>query len=333
MGGASNAPGGLAGRLFKLGLPNMTMFDQLIPVQPTLLYGRGNPVDPRLGESVLTRPNDYDTANVVIVGCPQDEGVARNQGRVGAAQAPTEIRRALYRFVQPPSSLLRLFDLGDTLIQPTLEETHAAHTAIIQQVLQDGKCVISLGGGNDLAYADGIALASATAEFIAINLDAHFDVREDEIRNSGTPYRQLIDEGYLRPEYFFEVGSIPMSNSVFHRQYLLKHGVTIIDVDAVYQRGLMTILAEILDRAAEAIFWGLDMDVVRAADAPGVSAVNPIGISGYDFSQIGVIAAKDRRTRIFEITEVNPMYDVDSRTARLAAATIHQFISNFAFEE
>lgn len=311
----------------------MSIFDQLIPLQTALRYGRGNPTDPRLGECVLTKPEDYQTANVVIVGCPQDEGVARNQGRVGAAEAPTEIRRALYRLVQPQAPHLRLFDVGDTILQATLEDTHTAHTEIIKQILQDGKRVISLGGGNDVAYADAAALAAVVDDFIALNIDAHYDVREDPIRNSGTPYRQLIEEGHLRPTSFFEVGSIPMSNAAFHREYLLRHGASIVDLDALFQRGLSTLLREILAHPAKAIFWGLDMDVVRAADAPGVSAVNPIGISGYDFSQIGVIAGQDPRTRIFEITEVNPTYDIDSRTARLAAVTIHQFISNLTFEE
>jgi arginase family enzyme len=30
--------------------------------------------------------------------------------------------------------------------------------------------------------------------WIAINIDAHFDVRADNPRNSGTPYRQLLEE-------------------------------------------------------------------------------------------------------------------------------------------
>lgn len=311
----------------------MTFFEKRIPVDPSLLYRRDNPLDPRLGEFVLTKPEDYERANVMLVGCPQDEGVARNGGRVGAAQAPSEIRRALYRLVQPESAHLRLFDAGDTPIQPTLEATHAAHTEIVRQFLKDGKRVISLGGGNDLAYADGVALASVAKDILALNIDAHFDVREDQIRNSGTPYRQLLDEGYFYPKKFYEVGSISMSNSRFHREYLRQQGTTIFDLDTVYAQGLQHILKHILTQEAEAVFWGLDMDVVRAGDAPGVSAINPIGISGYDFSQIGVIAARDPRTRLFEITEVNPTYDLDSRTARLAAVTIHQFVTHLVFEE
>src|SRR5580692_11367060 len=89
----------------------------------TLFFRRDEPGDPRLGESVLFLREDYAADDVVLLGCPQDEGVRRNGGRPGAAKAPDAIRQFLYRLVIPGA--VRLFDLGNTLIQPTLEETHA----------------------------------------------------------------------------------------------------------------------------------------------------------------------------------------------------------------
>ena len=48
-----------------------------------LFYRRDDPNDPRLGELVKRDPKDYEGADIVILGCPQDEGVKRNGGRVG----------------------------------------------------------------------------------------------------------------------------------------------------------------------------------------------------------------------------------------------------------
>lgn len=307
-------------------------FDQLMPLHSDVLYQRGDKNDLRLGEVVLTDPQQYAAAQVVLIGCPQDEGVRRNKGRVGAAQAPEAIRRALYRLVAPENEIA-LFDAGDTRIQPTLEETHTLHSRIVRQMLEDGKRVVALGGGNDLSYADCAALAAVADTVLAINVDAHFDVRADTIRNSGTPYRQLLEEGRILPQNFYEVGSLPMANSAVYRNYLVRKGAHIIDLNALYQQGISTTFERILENRSQAIFWGLDMDVVRAADAPGVSAPNPIGISGYEFCQIGAVAGQDRRTRVFEITEVNPTYDLDSRTARLAAAAVYHFISSLKDEE
>jgi len=78
------------------------------------------------------------------------------------------------------------------------------------------------------------------------------------------------------------------------------------------------------------IFWGFDLDVVCAADAPGVSAPNPIGMTGDELCQIASIAGFDRRTRIVEFSEVNPSYDVDGRTARLTAVAIWHVLAGMA---
>jgi arginase family enzyme len=44
-------------------------------------------------------------------------------------------------------------------IGATLEETHETHCEVITQILRDGKRVIVLGGGNDVSYPDGVAMA------------------------------------------------------------------------------------------------------------------------------------------------------------------------------
>src|SRR5688572_25480459 len=88
---------------------------QVSPTERGLLYRRDDPNDIRLGELVLLEPDAYGAADVVILGCPQDEGVRRNGGRSGAAQAPREIRRALYRLSSAGLEHLRIFDLGDTV--------------------------------------------------------------------------------------------------------------------------------------------------------------------------------------------------------------------------
>ena len=81
---------------------------------------------------------------------------------------------------------------------------------------------------------------------------------------------------------------------------------------------------------AKAVFWGLDMDVVNAAEAPGVSAPNPLGLSGAELCELAALAGAEPRTRIVELSEVNPAFDVDGRTSRLAAATIWHYLAAVA---
>jgi formiminoglutamase len=286
-----------------------------------LFYARNDPSDVRMGERVRRRREHFTKCQIVILGCPQDEGVARNKGRVGAKQAPTEIRRALYRMPSPGSlESVCLFDLGDLILKPTLEAIHRLQTEVVGQLLKEGKIVISLGGGNDIAYPDCKAAAKQFGRITAFNIDAHLDLRSDREPNSGTPYRQLLEEKHLLPELFHEIGIQPLANSSTYLDYAREQRVSLHTLAEIQERGVDEVLRGPLSTAqVKAIFWGFDLDSVRASDAPGVSAPSPVGLTAEEICRIGALAGRDARTRVIEISEVNPAFDLDGRTSRLAA--------------
>lgn len=303
-------------------------FRFLQPPDPAVFFHRDDPNDPRLGELVSSHPDDYALAKVVLLGCPQDEGVRRNGGRLGASEAPHAIRCALYRLTTQGLPNPPLFDLGDTQIQATLEETHALHQTIVEQVLRDGKRLIVLGGGNDLSYPDCAGLAKVFSPVLAFNVDAHYDVRADTLPNSGTPYRQLLESGALTGPNFYEMGNHPFANSAIYTDYLENKGVTVYPLTQLRAQGVISTFEGILNiHPAPAIFWGIDMDAVRASDAPGVSAPTPIGLTAEEIYALVSLAGRDPRSKLLEITEVNPTYDQDGRTSRLAALLIYAFLA------
>ncbi len=309
------------------------IFDLTERPNPELFFNRNDANDPRLGETVSAETDSYENAQVVIVGCPQDEGVKRNKGRVGAALAPDEIRRQFYKLTTFGISA-KIFDLGNTIIKPTLEETHDAHCEVVTQLLKDGKTVISLGGGNDVSYPDGKAMAEAfgAGNWLGFNIDAHFDVRADEVRNSGTPYRQLLDEKLLLPENFAEMGYQPQAASPVYYDYLKQLGVMMKSVEEMRNAGcgMLNWFEFFIEshKTVSNIFWGFDVDAVRASDAPGVSAPSPIGLTAEEFVTLAGYAGSKKENRLIEFTEVNPNFDIDNRTARLAAIAMHRFCNS-----
>lgn len=308
------------------------LFAQTTRPDPALFFRRAEAGDPRLGEVVRWQPADYARSRVVLLGCPQDEGVRRNGGRVGAAAAPAAIRDRLYRLVAPAG--VALFDLGSTILQPTLEETHAVQQQIVRQLITDGKVVISLGGGNDLSYPDCSGLALAVPDVLAFNVDAHFDVRANPVRNSGTPYRMLLEEGFLDPANFYEMAYQPFAVAEAHLRYLIGKGATTISLRSLRERSLAHVFVHILrESAARALYWGIDLDAVISAEAPGVSAPNPLGLSGDELCEIAQLAGSEPRSRLIEFTEVNPTYDIDGRTCRLTAVAIWHFLAAYALRE
>jgi formiminoglutamase len=310
----------------------MTRLPGTRPTDTALYFTRNDTADPRLGDRVNRGAGTYDAAAVVILGSPQDEGVRRNGGRVGAAQGPTEIRRALYKMTVGGLGSLGIHDVGDVEPLATLEDTHAAQQAAVARLLADGKRVVVLGGGNDISFPDCAALAQHAGDVLAFNVDAHFDVRPNAERNSGTPYRQLLEEGLLRPHRFFELGSQPFCNAQAHADYLKEKRVRVMPLTTLRATGSARIVRRALREAekAKAVFWGLDMDVVNAAEAPGVSAPNALGLSGAELCELAALAGAEPRTRVVEISEVNPAFDVDGRTSRLAAAAIWHYLAAVA---
>lgn len=309
------------------------IFDLTTRPSDDLLFSRNDPNDPRMGEIVGVSPEHYQGCDIAILGCPQDEGVKRKGGRVGAAEAPAAIRRQFYRLTTF-NVKKKICDIGDLQIGSTLEETHDLMLEVVRQVLNDGKRLIVLGGGNDISYVDGRAMAEVCGadQWIGVNVDAHLDVRLAEQRNSGTPYRQLLDGGYLRPDQFYEVGFQTHLTSPIHYEYIRSLGVNRISLEQVRSReGADTELKEMTRQkfighsSSLSTFFGFDLDVVRMADAPGVSSPSPLGLRAGEFIQLVKYAASLANTKIIEFTEVNPRFDIDDRTAKLVAIGMHRF--------
>ena len=72
------------------------------------------------------------------------------------------------------------------------------------------------------------------------------------------------------------------------------------------------------------------MDAVRMADAPGTSEHSPLGLKASEFIQLVQYAATLANTKIIEFSEVNPHFDVDSRTTKLVAIGMHRFCTGVA---
>ncbi|MEO8650540.1 MAG: formimidoylglutamase [Acidobacteriota bacterium] len=314
------------------------IFDLTQRPDPGVFFTKNDRNDPRLGEIVSYDPSHYEAADIVIVGCPQDEGVRRNKGRAGAANAPAAIRTQFYRLT-PFNFRKRVFDLGNIKISGTLEETHDLQTTVVKQLLKDRKRVIVLGGGNDISYADGRAMAEVFGRewWIGVNVDSHLDVRADTPRNSGTPYRQLLDEGLLDPNYFYEVAFQSHFCSPVYYKYLRDLGVHRISLELLRSRETADIelREQIRNRFighSESLntFFGFDLDAVRSADAPGTSAPSPLGLRAGEFITLVKYAASLANTRIIEFSEVNPEFDQDNRTAKLVAIGMHRFCTGIS---
>jgi formiminoglutamase len=275
----------------------------------------------------------------VLVGFPQDEGVRRNGGRVGAAAAPDEIRKHLDRLTIADASAgvslatSRPLDAGNIRLVGSLEDTQKALGRVVCGILQSGAIPVVLGGGHETAYGHYLGYVDAGIEVAILNIDAHLDVRPclGGLGHSGSPFRQALEHPAkpLPGSRYMCVAAQPFAVSWEHARFVTEGGGKIYWADSAPE-ALVSQVNEVLEAAGCRLLLTVDADAFAAADVPGVSAPNPAGLPGREVMAVARLAGLTPEVASIEVVEVNPTFDVDGRSVRWAAIVVWQFLMGLA---
>ncbi|BCT74552.1 formimidoylglutamase [Sinomonas cyclohexanicum] len=285
-----------------------------------------------LAASVQAAHDGARSTPAVLLGFRSEEGVRRNKGRLGAAEGPAAIRAAL----GPLAFHLDrdVFDAGDVTVVTggdefpgDLEGGQERFGAALAAALDAGALTVGLGGGHETAFASYLGVAgserSGGVRVGVLNLDAHFDLRAEDQPTSGTPFLQMAraEAAEGRTLQYAVLGISRPNNTrvLFDRadelgvRYLLDEYTTRQTAEAFVE----DFLADL-----DAVYLTIDLDVLPAAVAPGVSAPAAVGVP------LEVIIAVVRRIAASgkllhaDIAELNPSFDIDGRTAKVAARLV-----------
>ena len=231
------------------------------------------------------------TPHTALIGFACDAGVERNSGRTGAAKGPDSIRKQLASLAIH-NSQQKILDLGNIVCQNgDLETAQEALSAVIRQVVQHNHFPIVIGGGHELAYGSFCGLEDLTQkETIGIiNFDAHFDLRQNPIRNSGTPFYDI--HSYLQERglefHYLALGIREAANTPSLFETAQKLHVKWMSAEQLIYEKRETLLHKIDAFLAkvDGVYLTIDMDGFDASVAPGVSAPNPYGYAPSHFSR------------------------------------------------
>jgi formiminoglutamase len=290
--------------------------------------------DPRLGHLIGTATTP-DTARVVIVGFPVDEGVRRNGGRPGAAEGPAAIRQALYKLTPDAeqfdefADLLRhTADLGDLVPTGDLEADQAALGEVLAPHLDREAVAIIFGGGHETAFGHFLGYARRNRRVNVLNWDAHPDVRplKDGRGHSGSPFRQMLEHASGTCGRYTVAGLNPPTVAKSHLDYLTGRGAIAHFNTAISFHAIEQIYA----RCENATMVSFDLDAVDQAVAPGVSAPAAGGLSVHVWLYAAYAAGRCGTVGSIDVVELCPPLDSDGRTARLAARTVWEFLRGLA---
>ena len=279
-----------------------------------------------------TTESDYETIkpkDFVLHGFAVDEGVKRNKGRVGAQQAPDTIRKNMSNF-PVTNSFFQLKDFGNVKCES--EDLESAQNELAEKVTKtlsnQGKSVV-LGGGHEVTFAHYSAVKKAfpNQKIGIINFDAHFDNREPEngLATSGTGFWQIAKEGDI---HSLHIGIQRNSNTKKLFEVADDFGMKYILADEIYSENLPNLLFTINQflNDCDIIYVTICMDVFNASVAPGVSASAYNGIfADRNFMQIYRHILSSEKTKALDVAEVNPNFDIQERTARLASSLVNEW--------
>lgn len=291
--------------------------------------------DLRLAKLVTNLATNRHASDLVatLSGYPDDEGIRINNGKPGAHEAPKVIREFLYKMTPedhwPVHPLI--FDGGDLdLESKNIEQKQMeARTQVKDHFKNSESLRITLGGGHDFGFPDGAGFLdhfkSNKIKPLIINFDAHMDVRPSvNGPNSGTPFRQLINE-FSSQFDLLEVGIQPQCNSSSHLRWARENKVKIITIDEVRKSGLVNSLKkQIKAQSKRPVFLSLDIDCFCSSLAPGCSASWPGGLTWNEVLPGWQWILKSFDVRSLGIYEVSPILDLNNQTARLAAKMIFE---------
>ncbi|WP_405206291.1 formimidoylglutamase [Aquimarina sp. LLG6339-5] len=265
-----------------------------------------------------------------ILGYACEEGVKRNLGRIGAVSGPDQIRKMIAPLSNHFDKETKIIDAGTIYcIENSLEKTQSITSDKIFQLLNKQYFNLILGGGHDLAYAhyNGIKKYHPDATIGIINLDAHFDLRSvNDKGNSGTPFYQISKENDRFKYLCFGIQEESNNQILFKTAKQLDvEFLKNTDFKIENKKAIGSLIDKFI-ADVDAIYLTIDLDGFSSAFAPGVSAPSPFGFS----TDIALFAIEricnSKKLISADIVELNPKYDLDNITAKLAARLVYYII-------
>lgn len=255
-----------------------------------------------------------------LIGFSCDEGVKRYQGRIGAAEAPAAIRRALSNIPWRAPQPSKLKDYGDISYEESLETSQKKLGEKVYHILQHKECAIILGGGHETLYGHYLGVRKMYGVDVKIgilSIASRFSLHSyDQHTTSMSVMKQILDEDDHVTCFACGIGRYTNTNELFQRAEA--YGVAYLCEDELARGELQTMMDE-FTQTCDVMMISLCMDVLDVAYAPGVSIPAVCGLEPKQVREILQVATRQPNVISFNVCEVNPIHDQDHRTEKLAA--------------
>lgn len=266
-------------------------------------------------------PN-LDKVQVAIIGVEEERGAFENKG---CSHSPDNVRRELYNlYIQGEE--LKIIDLGNIKAGATKEDTYFAASEAIQELIKKDIFVITIGGSQDLTYANYKAYEKLEQTVNLAIIDNQFNLGEAESEISSNEYLNKII--LHQPNYLFNASILgyqtyfvsPIEKSLMDELYF-----------DIYRLGELQgdiSKAEPIVRNADLI--SLDVSAIRGADFKANKNSTPNGFYAEQICQILRYAGMSDKLTSIGLYEYNSELDVnDDLSAQLMGQMVWCILDGF----
>tara|TARA_Y100000310_G_C20524826_1_gene735483 strand:+ start:230 stop:1087 length:858 start_codon:yes stop_codon:yes gene_type:complete len=268
-------------------------------------------------------------AEIVLVGVPDEQGSTAK--RQGASQGPQAIRKASKdrltfshkgktNQVIPERGLFSasLFDQGDIKKKDL--------TKFIKN-LAPTQFPIVLGGDHSITYFTIKGLADKYKKLAVVYLDAHPDLVSSQQNYYGSVVFDICEFPHINPKQIVEVGIRSIEPE--ERRNLKNKKIKSFTALDLSEQGVLKIFSKIKRIVGRTpTHLSIDLDVIDPAFAPGVDMPAPFGLTSNEYLSLIKQCAKKLNLVGLGIMEMSPRYDIQQRTAQLAAKSIVEIVGS-----
>ncbi|MEM4573677.1 MAG: agmatinase [Candidatus Caldarchaeum sp.] len=267
-----------------------------------------------------------ENAEFFVFGVPYD---LTSSFRAGSSQGPEAVRKfsanieanSYRKFFDAAKAAV--YDGGDIVVDIDIQVMLKRVAQLVAYVGRLNKIPVMLGGEHTFTYAAVKTLADKISSLIVF--DAHFDLRDEYLGskfNHACYLRRLVEEFPTLPVAVVGVRGYDLAEILFAEQNKVKY----VKASELHDFSrVLRILSDVIDGGRP--YVSVDIDVFDPAYAPGVGNPEPEGADPSTVFDLLHFVGR-RRPVMFDVMEVNPMFD-SGVTAALAAKVVMELIASY----
>lgn len=260
---------------------------------------------------------------VAVLGLPYD---AHSSHLRGPALAPAAVREALHSGsanyfselgadLQPGNR--SWVDLGDLNVPEDAEAALATITEAVNAAIDTHHAVLSIGGDHFVTWPVMRAIEAHHPQLTIVHFDAHpdlYDELDGDRYSHACPFARIMEEELANR--LVQLGIRTMTDH--QREQAERFGVEVIDYGTWNGR---------VPELAGPVYISIDVDGLDPAYAPGVSHLEPGGMSTrLLIDSLHQIAKMDVQVVGADVVEINPNQDINGMTAMVGAKLLRELL-------